>query len=258
MLEVIPIPAFTDNYIWAIINTKNKQTAIVDPGDAAPVLSYLDNNALILNSILITHHHADHTHGIPALLENQTVPVYGPAQEPIPHCTQKLKEGDAVILDGMGVTFQVLDVPGHTRGHIAYYGNEWLFCGDTLFAGGCGRLFEGSPAEMLHSLEKLAALPLDTAVYCAHEYTENNLRFASTVEPKNTKIQQRLQSVIAKRAKKQVTLPSTIGLEKQTNPFLRSTEPELIATISHKINRKMVTQIEVFAETRSLKDRYTG
>ncbi|MFP5393042.1 MAG: hydroxyacylglutathione hydrolase [Gammaproteobacteria bacterium] len=237
-LSVIAIPAFRDNYLWLIHN--GRHAAVVDPGDAGPVLAVLAEHGLALTAILLTHHHADHIGGVQELLARFPVPVFGPREEHIAGVTVPLSEGARVQVPGLDLTLRVLDVPGHTLGHIAYVreqadgpsGAHWLFCGDTLFAGGCGRLFEGTPAQMRASLTKLAALPDDTLVYCAHEYTLSNLRFAAALEPGNVELQRRIERDTAARARNAPTVPSTIGLEKATNPFLRDTSPELRATLA--------------------------
>jgi hydroxyacylglutathione hydrolase len=233
-LSVLALPAFNDNYLWLIHD--GTHAAVVDPGDAAPVLAALATHKLSLTAILLTHHHADHVGGVPALLQHGRVPVFGPSKEAIAQVTQPLAEGDTFTVPGLDLDFSVLDVPGHTCGHIAYVrrvadaglpGRRWLFCGDTLFAGGCGRLFEGTPAQMAASLGKLAALPDDTQVFCAHEYTLANLRFAREVEPENGALQERIAVESAKRERAIPTVPSSIGLEKSTNPFLRYAEPAI-------------------------------
>lgn len=232
-LSVLTVPAFKDNYLWLVHD--GVHAAAIDPGDSAPILAALDEHELTLTAILLTHHHADHIGGVPDLLRHARVPVFGPRNDHISVVTEPLGEGDQVDVPGLGLTFSVLDVPGHTSGHIAYVretpGAHWLFCGDTLFAGGCGRLFEGTPAQMTKSLGKLAALPDDTSVYCAHEYTLANLRFACAVEPGNRALRQRVEADSAKRAAGEPTVPSNIGLEKATNPFLRYREPEIIANL---------------------------
>jgi hydroxyacylglutathione hydrolase len=228
-LTVLAVPAFNDNYLWLIHD--GHHAAAVDPGDAAPILDALATHKLALTAILLTHHHADHIGGVPQLLDRYDVPVFGPRNDGIAAVTHPLSEGDRIAVPGLDLQLDVLDVPGHTRGHIAYVRREgvhWLFCGDTLFAGGCGRLFEGTPAQMASSLSKLAALPEDTLVYCAHEYTLSNLRFALAVEPGNPALQLRMADESAKRAAGLPTVPSNIGIEKATNPFLRFQESAVV------------------------------
>ena len=233
-LNVLAVPAFKDNYLWLIHDGVN--AAAVDPGDSGPILAALAAHKLTLTAILLTHHHADHIGGVEELLRRTPVPVFGPRNDDIAVVTVTLGEGDRIAVPNLNVTLRVLDVPGHTRGHIAYVladvdaigGESWLFCGDTLFAGGCGRIFEGTPAQMANSLGKLAALPAQTKVYCAHEYTLANLRFASAVEPGNLQLRRRLASDGARRAAGEPTVPSTIGVELATNPFLRYREQEIV------------------------------
>jgi hydroxyacylglutathione hydrolase len=237
-LSVLTVPAFKDNYLWLIHD--GVHAAAVDPGDGAPILEALRANGLRLTAILLTHHHADHTGGVPDLLAQAPVPVFGPRRDGIAAVTEPLGQGDRITVPGLGLELAVLDVPGHTRGHIAYVrgdgpdgaGTHWLFCGDTLFGAGCGRLFEGTPAQMADSLAKLAALPDDTLVYCAHEYTLSNLRFAEAVEPANQALQLRLRADSEQRGRKLPTIPSTIAIEKATNPFLRAGEPGIRASLA--------------------------
>lgn len=254
MNTVFPIPAFSDNYIWCIQRDGTNHCAVVDPGDAEPVLQTLSARNLRLDAILITHHHADHVGGVERLLATFEVPVYGPADERIPGRTTALKDGDSVHLPTLGLDLDVIAVPGHTLGHIAYYGNGMLFCGDTLFAGGCGRLFEGSPAQMHTSLSRLASLPDNTEVYCAHEYTQANLRFARRVDPDNPALSNRLGKVEEQRAAGKCTLPSNMGTEKQTNPFLRSNDANVKQTAERLTNKSLTTPVDVFAAVRALKD----
>ncbi len=235
-----------------------KNALVVDPGDAAPVLAALSREGVQLQTILVTHHHADHTGGVDALREATGAQVYGPARETIPEPLQRLQQGDTV--SALGWTFQILDVPGHTAGHIAYFCAETgetplLFCGDTLFSAGCGRLFEGTPAQMLASLESLAALPGDTRVCCTHEYTLSNLKFALEVEPDNAALVAHNTRCQTLRADGQVTLPSSIRLEQQINPFLRSQQPTIMAS-ARRFDAAGVDQHGVFATLRQWKNQY--
>lgn len=232
-LRVIAVPAFADNYLWIIHD--GVHAAVVDPGDAAPILDALAAHHLTLTAILLTHRHADHIGGVPALLRHADVPVFGPRDEPIPTITEALIGGDVVDVPELPISLSVLDVPGHTSGHIAYFLEAqadagrapWLFCGDTLFGAGCGRLFDGTAAQLYDSLRQLATLPDDTLVYCAHEYTLSNLGFAAAVEPGNPAVRARMEGDSAKRAAGLATIPTTIGLEKATNPFLRVEQPAI-------------------------------
>ncbi|MFN7779748.1 MAG: hydroxyacylglutathione hydrolase [Betaproteobacteria bacterium] len=253
-MAIEPIPAFADNYIWLL--TQGDRAAVVDPGDAAPVLDALRARQLRLAAILVTHHHGDHGGGVPALA-TPGVPVYGPAGETIPGRTHALVEGDAIEV--LGTEFQVLDVPGHTGGHIAYYARDMqaLFCGDTLFAAGCGRLFEGTPAQMVGSLAKLAALPPATRVYCAHEYTLANLRFARAVEPDNAALAARSERCAALRASGTPTVPSTLAEELATNPFLRC-EVAAVRAAAERIDAGTAAgPVATFAALRAWKNRFS-
>ncbi len=253
MDAVLHVEAFADNYIWLL--RRGDAVAIVDPGDAAPVVAALDRLGLTPLAILCTHHHGDHTGGVENLLARWRVPVYGPARERIPGITHRVGDGDRVT-PGDGLGFEVLEVPGHTAGHIAYHGQGALFCGDTLFSAGCGRLFEGSAVQMHASLARLAALPEDTRVYCAHEYTASNLRFARAADPDNPDIAAHQVRVAALRAAGRPTLPSTIGLERRVNPFLRAHLPALKHSAEAHAGRTLSGPAAVFAELRHWKDGF--
>jgi hydroxyacylglutathione hydrolase len=258
-LQVSAIPAFTDNYFWLIHD--DQHTAVVDPGDAAPVLAALKAKNLQLDAILLTHHHADHAGGVSELINHWNIPVYGPAKEKIAGVTHPLSENDSVNFAQLGLTLHVLDVPGHTAGHIAYVeqNQHWLFCGDTLFAGGCGRLFEGTAEQMTQSLAKFSALADDYKVYCAHEYTASNLRFAVAVDPNNAALSARFQQVQMARERGESTVPSTLGEEKHTNPFLRYDQPAIIQTLrdTGKLSHaEPVASVAAFAALREWKNSF--
>jgi hydroxyacylglutathione hydrolase len=257
-VAVTRLPAFEDNYFWLLHGTGDarRKVAVVDPGDAAPVLAALESEGLELAAILVTHHHADHVGGVAALAARFGVPVYGPAHEDIPARTVALGEGDEVELPALGLRLVVFDVPGHTSGHIAYYGHGALFCGDTLFSGGCGRLFEGTAAQMLGSLDKLAGLPPQTRVYCAHEYTASNLRFAAAVEPGNAALAEYQGLVTALRARHEATIPTTIGLELRVNPFLRTRLADVRAAATARGGRPPADDTEAFAVVREWKNGF--
>ncbi|WDE09589.1 hydroxyacylglutathione hydrolase [Thalassomonas haliotis] len=262
---VTAIKAFSDNYIWSIGSKASNEIALVDPGDAEVCIEFIERNQLQLTNILITHHHSDHVGGINALVEycrqhDWPLTVYGPATENIPHCKVKLSEGDQVCLKAPKLSLQVLDVPGHTAGHIAYIGasnsENYLFCGDTLFSGGCGRLFEGTAAQMSASLAKLAALPENTQVFCAHEYTRANLDFAVSVEPDNKDLIHYLHQVKDRRTQGLSTIPSSIGLELKINPFLRCHSPQIIDSARAFSPDEPPSQVATFSAIRALKDQF--
>jgi hydroxyacylglutathione hydrolase len=258
MLEVVPVSAFKDNYIWILRNATH--AAVVDPGEAQPAREYLAREKLLLAAILATHHHPDHVGGIAELIASceapRSVPVYGPRNEPIATLTCPVSEGDTVEIPELEATFAVLDIPGHTRAHIAYYGAGALFCGDTLFACGCGRLFEGTPEQMFASLEKLRGLPDETRIYCGHEYTLANIDFAKAVEPANSALQAREVRDRRLREAGRPTLPSTLGEEKATNPFLRCREPAVVESAAQRLGTGGGDAVRVFAAIREWKNRF--
>jgi hydroxyacylglutathione hydrolase len=258
-MTLVPLPAFADNYIWMLQDGSN--AIVVDPGDAQPVFDALTRDKLQLAAILVTHHHPDHTGGVAALHAATGAPVFGPARERIPEPFKPLSHGDRAEV--LGLRFQVIDVPGHTAGHIAYFlpahhgQAPLLFCGDTLFSGGCGRLFEGTPAQMLASLDALAALPGDSRVCCAHEYTLANLRFAQAVEPGNADLTQYTAHCESLRAQGQPTLPSQLATERRINPFLRSREATVLRAVrEHAELSANAGEADVFAALRQWKNDF--
>jgi hydroxyacylglutathione hydrolase len=260
-LYVMTIEAFDDNYIWLIHD--GVHAVVVDPGDAAPVIDTLKRARLTLSAILLTHHHDDHVGGVAALLEYAEVPVCGPDNQTITGITNVLSDGSQVNIEELGMQLTTMWVPGHTLDHLAYViktnGQTWLFCGDTLFGGGCGRLFEGTPEQMFTSLAKFMQLPDDTLVYCAHEYTLANLRFAHAMEPDNPAILERFKNDQAKRTEWLPTIPSTIGLEKATNPFLRCSEPGVafgLVKAGVLTNEQAAQPVIVFAALRNWKNSF--
>jgi len=255
-MDLIALPAFADNLIWMLHD--GDDAVVVDPGAAAPVADALRASGLRLAAILVTHHHSDHVGGLAELAPLVHGRIHGPAREAMPVAVEKRADGDA--FDLLGARVQVQDVPGHTAGHIAFVVTEpgrapWLFCGDTLFSGGCGRLFEGTPAQMQHSLSRLAALPGETRVCCAHEYTLSNLRFARAVEPRNTALADYETRCKARRAEGAWTLPSTIATERDVNPFLRVGEPDVVAAaLAH--GAASADPVDVLAALREWKNNF--
>ena len=259
MLQIDALPAFSDNYIWLLQDTTHKRCAVVDPGDAAPVLAWLAQHPdWVLSDILVTHHHPDHVGGVAQLHQHTNAKVWGPALENIPARQVALNDNDRIEV--LGLEFKVFLVPGHTLGHIAYYHNDesapLLFCGDTLFAAGCGRLFEGTPEQMHLSLSRLAALAPQTGVYCTHEYTLSNLRFAQAVEPNNLDIAARIAQVTQWRAEGRISLPSNLALELRTNPFLRVHETSVKEKADEWNTLDNTSPSAVFASLRSWKDKF--
>ncbi|MFT4172100.1 MAG: hydroxyacylglutathione hydrolase [Rhodocyclaceae bacterium] len=253
-MKIVPISAFRDNYIWAVCS--DTHCALVDPGQAEPAQAFLDRNGLTLAAILVTHRHSDHVGGIETLLARTPgTPVYGPADEDIPARTHALCDGAIVDLAELG-RYTVLAVPGHTEGHIAYHGEHALFCGDTLFAAGCGRVLGGTASQLHASLQRLAALPADTRIYCAHEYTLSNLRFAQTVEPDNAAITLRQAACMALRERGEPTLPARLAEEWETNPFLRVHLPAVQARAADHAGSIPIDAPAVFAVLRSWKDHF--
>ena len=257
MINVLAVPAFIDNYIWLICKENSpKQAAIVDPGEAGSVIDTLTELSITPAAILLTHHHDDHIGGVETLLSRYKIPVYGPASEQyrMPGITHPMRDGDRITLPFDKLSFTVMEVPGHTKGHIAYYGHHMLFCGDTLFGAGCGRLFEGTALQMYASLKKITALPKNTLVYCAHEYTLANLQFAMKVEPDNADIRTRLFEAKRSWAHGLPTVPSTLELELRTNPFLRCQVGSVMAAAENFAEKQLTSRQEVFAVLRYWKD----
>jgi hydroxyacylglutathione hydrolase len=250
MLNIIPIPAFADNYIWLLHNSRH--AVVVDPGDAQPVIAMLQKLNLTLTAILITHHHSDHIDGVSELLTHQMAPVYAPKYENFNFEHIKLAEGDEITLPEIAQTFRVMWLPGHTLGHIAYVNDDYLLCGDVLFGAGCGRLFEGTPSQLLSSLNRLKLLKGSTKVFCTHEYTTKNIAFALSLEPDNKNLMARKQQVETLRNQHLPSLPSNIDLELETNPFLRCNQ----ATIIQNSRAENVDELSVFTAIRALRNHY--
>jgi len=255
---LVALPAFSDNYIWMV--RQGPDAVVVDPGQARPVQDVLERDGLRLRAILLTHHHQDHVGGVAELVDTTGARVYGPASERLPHCDLRLREGDRVELDSPQLALSVLDVPGHTAGHIAYHGQAVgqpvLFCGDTLFAAGCGRVFEGTPEQMYQSLQKFAVLADTLQVCCAHEYTLANLRWALAVDPGNGALQAWHNQALDLRASGHPTVPTTLQRERETNPFLRTGQPAIAQAAAHYANRQPTSPADVFAILRTWKNNF--
>ncbi|MES1930648.1 hydroxyacylglutathione hydrolase [Salinisphaera dokdonensis CL-ES53] len=256
MLEITALSALSDNYIWVIANGGDTTVAVVDPGEAAPVQQYLSEHGLAVGAYLITHHHGDHVGGLDALLAEHPAPVYGPRDEAdrVAQITDKVAGGDQFSLAFLDADFDVIDVPGHTLGHIAYVTPGALLAGDALFRGGCGRVFEGTHAQMQASLARLRDLPESTQVYGGHEYTLKNLAFAQTVEPGNAAIEAVINEVNTLRADDRPSLPGTIAEEREINPFLRWDHPDVVAAAEQRAGRSLSDPGEIFATLREWKD----
>jgi hydroxyacylglutathione hydrolase len=254
-INIIPLKAFNDNYIWLWIDPITTKAWVVDPGDAQPVLDYLQQNAHQLGGILITHHHRDHSGGVAALLAQfSECEVYGFNRDLVTAITHLVKNDDEI--DCGGLTFCIFEIPGHTLDHIAYYADGILFCGDTLFSAGCGRLFEGTAAQLFAALTKLAALPPKTQVYCGHEYTLANLYFAREVEPNNLAINEKIAQIKNMPTDEHLTLPSTLAFENVINPFLRCTKSDVVAAVTAYANKPLTTALAVFTYLRQWKDSF--
>ncbi|WP_251359290.1 hydroxyacylglutathione hydrolase [Kangiella sp. TOML190] len=256
-MKIEPIKAFTDNYIWALHHPTQQRLCVVDPGDSQPVFDYLEEHQLKLDSILITHYHNDHIGGVKALKQATGARVYGSVHDNLDFVDEALNEPESIVIFDDQYQFEILHVPGHTLGHIAYYEphRQWLFCGDTLFKAGCGRMFEGEPKQFYQSLQKLAQLPPQTQVYCTHEYTLSNLAFAESVEPDNQVVKQLIAESQQRRKQQQATLPSTIASELASNPFLRCDQAPVIKA-AHSADPAAKHDWQIFATIRRLKDNF--
>mgnify|MGYP000008052146 CR=1 FL=1 len=255
MSNIQAVPALVDNYIWLIHSVDSNEVLIVDPGDATPVINAITEQGLTPVAILITHYHYDHVDGIEDLVERYQLPVYGPANAFIPKLSTVLSATNQLSVHPNFPDFEVLEIPGHTASHIAYRLDNMLFCGDTLFAAGCGRLLGGTAEQLFNSLQQLITLPADTKIYCGHEYTQANLKFASLIEPNNTAIKQRIADTDKLRAAKQPSLPTTIAAELATNPFLRGDQAEVIQAAQHFTGTELPNPLAVFTALRAWKDR---
>jgi len=254
MLQIWPVPIFADNYVWVLQREGADRVVVVDPGDGPPVVAELEQRGLTVGAVLLTHHHHDHVGGLNAIIRRFHPAVFGSAGDAVPGVDRPVGDGDTVALPGLGPDLHVVALPGHTAHHLGFVAPGLAFVGDTLFAGGCGRLFEGTPEQMHDSLGRLAALDPATEVYCGHEYTLVNLRFAEVVEPGNAALADRLRAAAAARAAGRPTVPSTIGLELETNPFLRCSEPAVVAAAETHAGRELSPGAEVFGVIRSWKD----
>lgn len=257
MLHVTGIPAFHDNYLWLLQRPGEARVTVVDPGDAAPVLAFLQQHQLVLDSVLVTHHHRDHIGGVPALKAATGATVYGPAMERIAECDVALHGGETIELPALQLRFEVLAVPGHVREHIAFYGDGRLFCGDTLFLAGCGRVFTGTVEQLFASLNQLKQLSPETLIYCTHEYTASNLRFARAVEPDHAGLQAREASALARRSRGEATVPGSLAEELATNPFLRGTEPALQQAVAAATGEPIADALACFTALRAWKNRFS-
>jgi hydroxyacylglutathione hydrolase len=255
-VSVKPIPSLSDNYIWLIINDSEATVAIVDPGSSAGSISYIEQMNLRPVAILVTHHHWDHVNGIEELVDRYNIPVYGPATEFVPHLTTPLKSDDNFSLPELKLSFDVMDISGHTAGHIGYLTDNKLFCGDTLFSAGCGRLFDGTAAQLHASIKRIGQLPGSTIIYCSHEYTLDNLRFAEAVEPDNPAIQSRIIEVEILRGKNLPSLPVTLEMEKRYNPFLRTDRENIMQAVAQHSGQKIDSSEDCFRYLRMWKDGF--
>ncbi len=253
-VKIIPIPAFDDNYIWLLHN--GKQAWVVDPGDATPVQRHLDRHGLTLCGILITHHHWDHVNGLEQLQKQYACPTYAPSDDRIPGQLIRVKEGDVVNIPTLDLQFKVLETPGHTLSHVCYHNDAWLFCGDTLFSMGCGRMFEGTAEMYVSSLHKLKQLAPETLVYCTHEYTTTNVTFAQTVDPHNLQLKKYANQVLASRQQNLPTLPTVLCRETQLNPFLRTHEPTIQDAVERHFQQTAADEVSCFAGLRQWKDQF--
>jgi len=252
--HVEAIPALNDNYIWALVQGSN--CVLVDPGEPGPALEFLEAGQLNLTGLLLTHHHPDHIGGVAGIRDRHPAPAWGPDDERMPADMETVGEGDSIALPGLDTELKVMETPGHTRSHIVFHGQGMLFSGDTLFSAGCGRLFEGTPEQMQASMDKLAGLPDETRFYCGHEYTESNCRFALQVEPDNPALRQRMNQVRELRSQDRMTLPDTLGRDRQVNPFFRTREPSVIEAARGREEMPDERPATVFGVIRRWKDRF--